>query len=717
MALLDSRRREAVRRPLRAMRRREADVASGRRTPLRDPRALACFLLACLLIAGGLAHVLSLRSQRRSGTDGVWAQGVIPAAAGSTACQAHELLPADTVTLQIPGRTRRSPFVTVRQGARVLDSVDGTAGRTAIQAPIRPLARDVANVELCIRFRASAVLLGGPTPPRDEAVRIDGSRYEGSLPVTYLLPGERSWWGFTRRIAARMGRGRGRWSAGWAAWLIGGLTLAALVLTGWIVLRTLVADRPRRRTAVTVAVVAFLNAAAWSFITPAFQVPDEVAHVAYVQSMGETGAPPQNPRSIVLSPEQAVAMADSGFGSPAGRTLHAAAWSPLQQRQLAIDLRRPLSRSAAVFAGEGEPEPPLYYTLESLPYRVARSATLLDRLTLMRLLSAALAGVTALLCFLFVRECLPGRPWAWTVGGLGVAFAPMLGFISGGVNPDALLYTLSAALFLCVARAWRRGVTMRLALCAGVLIAAGMLTKVNFYGLVPGALLGLTLAARRTTLAWDRRLAGLLATTVLLGAALFALGVGFERVVWERPFAIGRPASPESHVGLWSHVGYIWQVFLPRLPFQPHTTLTHPGYEQLFRSFMGVFGWMVVWLPAQAYRAAEAVLLLIGVLALRPLWADPRELRWRRRELLGYLAMAGALLLLIGLSADLRRDILHIVQGRYLLPLLPLFGILLALGARGAGDRWGRSFGVALVGAAVAWSLLGQLATIAFFYS
>jgi hypothetical protein len=717
MALLDSRRRKAVRRPLGALRRPMPEAESGRNATLRDPRALACFLLACLLLAGGLAHVLSLRSQRRSGTDGVWVQSEVPVARGSTVCQARELLPADTVTLQIPGKTRRPPVVTVREGARVLDRVDGTVGRTAIQAPVRPLAHDLANVELCIRFRAHAALLGGPTPPQDGALAIDGSSYEGSLAITYLLPGERSWWSFSPRVAARMGRGRGRWSAGWAAWLIAALVVGALALAGWTVLRTLVADRPRRRTALAVAIVAFLNAAAWSFITPAFQVPDEVAHVAYVQSVGETGAPPHEPRSIVLSPEQEAAMADTGFGSAFGRTLNAAAWSPLQQHRLAIDLRRPLSRRASVFAGEGEPEPPLYYTLESLPYRAASSATLLDRLTLMRLLSAAFAGITALLCFLFVRECLPGRPWAWTVGGLGVAFAPMLGFVSGGVNPDALLYTLSAALFLCVARAWRRGMTTRLALCAGALIAAGMLTKVNFYGLVPGALLGLTLAARRTTLAWDRRLARLLGATVAVGAALFALGIGFELLVWHRPFMLGRPASPESHVGLWSHVGYIWQVFLPRLPFQPHTTLTHPGYEQLFRSFMGVFGWMVVWLPAQAYRAAAAVLLLVGALAVRSLRANPRELGWRRRELLGYLAMAGALLLLIGLSADFRRDILHIVQGRYLLPLLPLFGILLALGARGAGDRWGRSFGVVLVAAAVAWSLLGQLVTIAFFYS
>lgn len=716
MALLDSRRRKVARRSLSAMRQRMPEAESG---PNRwtDRRALACALLATLLLAGGLAHVLGQRAQRRAGADGVWIQGVVPVRAGATACQGRELLPAGTTALDIPATTSRPTLVTVRRGGRVLDRVAAPAATATVTAPIAPPSHDVANVQVCLRFATHATLLGGPTPPQDGALTIDGAGYEGSFPVTYLLPGRRSWWDVAPRVAARVGRGRGPWTAGSAAWLIGALVLASLALAGWVVLRTLVTDGSRRRTAVVVAAVAFLNAAAWSLITPAFQVPDEVAHVAYVQSIGETGRPPHDPRAIVVSPEQATAMADAGFGSAEGRTLRSAAWSSLQQARLAADLRRPLARSASIPAGEGEPEPPLYYTLESLPYRAGMHATLLDRLTLMRLLSAALAGLTALLCFLFVRECLPGRPWAWTVGGLGVAFAPMLGFISGGVNPDALLYALSAGLFLCVARAWRRGATMRLALAAGALIAAGMLTKVNFYGLVPGALLGLALATRRTTLAWNRRLALIVGATLLVAGGLFLLGVAFQLDVWRRPFMVGRPATAASRVGLLDHLAYVWQVFLPRLPFQPPTTLTHPGYEQLFRSFLGVFGWMVVWLPARAYAAAAGVLGLTAALAVRSLWWSPRELRWRRRELLGYLAMAGALLVMIGLSADLRRDILHIVQGRYLLPLLPLFGALLALGARGAGDRWGRAFGVALVAGAAGWSLLGQLATIAFFYS
>jgi hypothetical protein len=239
---------------------------------------------------------------------------------------------------------------------------------------------------------------------------------------------------------------------------------------------------------------------------------------------------------------------------------------------------------------------------------------------------------------------------------------------------------------------------------------------VNFYGLVPGALLGFALAARRTTLAWDRRLVRMVGAAGLLAAGLFAAGAAFEALAWQRSFMAARPVAPESHVGLWSHLGYIWQVFLPRLPFQPRTALIEPGYQQLFESFFGAFGQLVVWFPSWVYRLAAVALASVALLAVRVLHADPRKLRWRRGEVLGYVAMAATMLLLVGLSADLRRHLISTVQGRYLLPLLPLFGVLLALGARGAGERWGRAVGVAIVSGAVAWSLFGQLLTIAWYY-
>ncbi|HKG03516.1 MAG TPA: DUF2142 domain-containing protein [Conexibacter sp.] len=671
------------------------------------------------MLAGGLGLVLSRSEQRRSGTNGVFPQANVLAGAGATACQGRELLPADTTAVQITGWSQAPPVVVLRHDGRVLDSVEGVVDQAAwvIRAPIDRTERALDGVRVCLVLRASSALGRGFTPP-GVGTLVAGRPFPGnSLAISYLMSGTRPWWGFAATVAERIGADHAHGGLGWVIWAMAGLIAASLALTGRIVLRTLVRDRPMPQLGLAIAVVAVLNASAWSLVTPAFQVPDEVGHVAYVQSLGESGRPPANPPALAISPEQAIVMRDTGFGDVPGLTSRAAGWSRQQEHQLSADLARPLSRRPTISAGEAEPEPPLYYALEAIPYRVAHGATLLDRMMLMRFCSALLAGVTALLCFLFVRECLPAKPWAWTVGGLGVALVPMLGFIAGGVNPDALLYALAAALFLCLARAWRRGVTMRLALAIGALIAAGMLTKVNFYGLVPGALLGLALAARRTTHAWDRRVVGMVGGATLLAAGLFAVGAAFEALAWHRSLLAARPMAPESHVGPLSHLGYIWQVFLPRLPFQPQTALGEPGYQQLFQSFIGAFGQMVVWFPTWVYRLLAVGFALIGLLVVRVLHADPRELRWRRGELLGYAAMATALMLLIGLSADLRRNLVGMVQGRYLLPLLPLFGALLALGARGAGERWGRSVGVAIVSSMVALTLFGQLLTIAWFYS
>ena len=136
----------------------------------------------------------------------------------------------------------------------------------------------------------------------------------------------------------------------------------------------------------------------------------------------------------------------------AGNPSNKGVWSPLEQRLLERDQHAGADRTAAGYSYSANPQPPLYYLLASAPYLAASPGTTLQRLALMRLLSALLAGVTALCAFLFLREALPAIPLAWTVGALGVAVQPMFLNASSGVNPDALLFAASAALFACMAR-------------------------------------------------------------------------------------------------------------------------------------------------------------------------------------------------------------------------------------------------------------------------
>ncbi|HST56633.1 MAG TPA: DUF2142 domain-containing protein [Solirubrobacteraceae bacterium] len=252
------------------------------------------------------------------------------------------------------------------------------------------------------------------------------------------------------------------------------------------------------------ALVACLNAVCWSLITPPFEVVDESDHFAYVQWLSETARLPKSggdglPTSINpgFSPEQQVALRDLHQPQIVFHPQRRAISTRAEQHALQADLQAGLSRKGDGNAGSAVSEPPLYYALQAIPYELGSSGSLLDRLQLMRLFSALLAGLTALFAYLFVREVLPGARRTWLVGGLGVALLPSLGFMSGAVNPEALLYAVSAATFYCLARAFRRGLTNRSAAALGVAVAVGTITKLNFLGLLPGVILGLLLLTAR----------------------------------------------------------------------------------------------------------------------------------------------------------------------------------------------------------------------------
>ncbi len=370
-------------------------------------------------------------------------------------------------------------------------------------------------------------------------------------------------------------------------------------------------------------------------------------------------------------------------------------------------------------------QPPLYYALETIPYYLASSGSLLDRLEAMRLLSALLAGLTALFVFLFLRETLPGAPWAWTVGGLGAALAPLLGFTSGAVTPDALLYTVSAALFYTLARAFRRGLTWPLAVAIGSLIATGFLSKLNFVGLAPGALLGLAvLAFRRAPSA-----PGASRTGRAFGPAAIAAAIAVSPVclylldnLLERHHALGILSTAGRQVGAQSilaEIVYTWQFYLPRLPGMFNWFPGLSTFRQMwFARAVGLYGWLDTEFPVWVYNLALIPAGLIALLGLRTLLAHRAALRARLAELMVYLAMTVGLLALIGVDSHMNRLIegAGYAQPRYLLPLLPLAAAVLALAARGAGRRWGPVAGALIVVLFLAHDIFSQLLVVARFY-
>jgi 4-amino-4-deoxy-L-arabinose transferase-like glycosyltransferase len=468
------------------------------------------------------------------------------------------------------------------------------------------------------------------------------------------------------------------------------------------------------------ALVACLNAASWSLITPPFQVPDEPDHFAYVKQLAETGTPPTS-SGDEYSAEEILVLKALHYPElrlhPASRAISSRAEQV--ELQEALQLGSGFPRDGSPAAGVATSQPPLYYALESIPYTLGQGGTLLDRLELMRLLSALMAGLTGLFTFLFVREALPRAPWAWTVGGLGVALSPLFGFMSGAVNPDAMLFAVSAVLFYCIARAFRQGLTTRSAIAIGLAIAVGFLTKLNFVGLAPGAFIALGILAVRGVGGSGRGALRPPALAAAIGSVPVVAFVTGNSLSNRLAFGIVAGAIRTTHGSVLDAANYIWQLYLPRLP---GTVNDFPGLQTArqiwFVGYVGRFGWLDTFFPDWVYSLVLLAAGLIAVLGARALVDARATLRGRLPELAAYALMMLGLLVLIGAASyrEFPATEAPYGQARYLLPLLPLLGGALALAARGTGRRWGPTAGALIVVLFLAHDLFSQLQVVARYY-
>jgi len=458
----------------------------------------------------------------------------------------------------------------------------------------------------------------------------------------------------------------------------------------------------------------------WSVLTPPYQVPDEPSHAGYVQFLAEHGKPPTSNSESAYSGEQGAVAILGWKGAEAKPPWTRAADRDLRKQ---LDSGR-LSRSVPGEAGPAVNYPPLYYAYEAVPYRLAYGLNFLDRLYLMRMFSALLAGIVAFATFFFVRELMPRTPWAWTVGTLAVAWHPLLGFMSGGVNNDDLLYAVGAVLLALVARVLRRGVTPTRSLALGLTLAAGVLTKQAVVGLLPGVVLALAFAVRAASPAQRRRAAVLAGSALgfggLVGIAYIASGSLYHRAGGS--LSGGLSSAHYAAITSWSgQLNYVWTSFLPRLPWmgQTHAPGVYVLWDVYFKGFVGIFGWFQFLFEPWVYDVAAVIFAVIGALALRELWTHREAVRRRRAELLTYVTLVVGVLAMLA-YAGYRYEAEHGIgfeQARYLLPLLPLWGALVALAARGAGRRWGPAVGALLVVLAIAHSLFSMLLVVARYYT
>jgi hypothetical protein len=343
---------------------------------------------------------------------------------------------------------------------------------------------------------------------------------------------------------------------------------------------------------------------------------------------------------------------------------------------------------------------------------------------LMRITSALIGALVAAFTFLLARELAPSRPWLGVIAALLVAYQPMYSFISGIVNNDVGVNAAAAALAFLLVRLLRRGLTVPLGLCTGVVLLATPLIKETGLSLYPVAALVLIAAivlhhSRADLPGWLALVVGAILMNEISVHVLSTLQPpsgtnGFQ--------AIGSNTSAASEAlhHIPEFISYMWQLFLPGLPFmgQHFASGSVPAYTIFVKRGWGAFGWYDVFFPTWIYT-----LILVGMLCAIPLgiWAARREWSWIRHNWLVVLTVALIPIAVIaGFEAAYYSPGVQVIlptYGRYVFPaIVPLavivVGVLHAFGRRNV-----LYCGIALVITMIALSYGAQLLTLTSYYA
>lgn len=408
------------------------------------------------------------------------------------------------------------------------------------------------------------------------------------------------------------------------------------------------------------AALALHIAAAMGFLfaVPLYDWPDEPAHFNYVRRLAAGGG------LDVMRPD-------------AWRTDDLEALKRTHFR----DADSAAGRAVIDSLGYEAHQPPLYYLIAAVIYRLTASATAV------KLLNLLLSCVAITIAWALARRLYPGDGRIAVAAAFLLALVPTRCFMAVSIGNDLLAEVVFGSFLLAVQSGARPS-------AVGALIGVGLLTKAS-------ALLALPLYAAWLPLDPARAGRGSVLADCAI-ATLAALAISSPWLAhnvalygWTDPLALWAGALARRTASGSAPLHLTWTWSAPTGP--PNFLFT------LFASWWGVFGWMGM-LPGRGVIALYAILSaapLAGALraALRGQY-PPNSLVW----LAAAKALGVAALVLYSL-ADFQP------QGRYLMLASAGLGVLWAAATRAAFGRW-LSLWTAASALALAWANLHSIAHV-----
>lgn len=426
---------------------------------------------------------------------------------------------------------------------------------------------------------------------------------------------------------------------------------------------------PRRSVASFPVIFAVLGllAVLWSFASPLTSVPDETDHAVRAASavrgqlLGESSGQ-QSDRSQVTVPGY---IADL-------REQQCFAFKPTVTADCAapVDAGDTGLRESETSAGNYNP---VYYLLVGLPTLLLSGAPAVYG---MRILSG-LIGAAFLASALSAAGRLRKPKWPLAAGYAGIT--PMVLFLNGSVNPNALEITAAAAFFMNACVVFEKHRTLQSAKLNIVMVAVSGVALANTR---PVSLLWLTLAAVAVISAYGFRPLKAVFRDRLSQMMIVLLGLGCG-------LSLAWLVLADSFKSLLGNP----------LDIEPGTAaaiMVDRTFDYV-SGYVGVMGWLDTPLPAGVYMFWH---LLMGAVLLAGLSARPVRGRF------GVYVLAAAVLAVPPImQAQVIQDLGWIWQGRYLLALVVM--LLLACGVAFRFhpfplSPWARGAGKWLLGGAVA---------------
>lgn len=476
-----------------------------------------------------------------------------------------------------------------------------------------------------------------------------------------------------------------------------------------------------------VVVLAFVCAATWAVVTPAFQTPDEPEHYAAAEYFAQTGGAVERVAAgrNLYADDETVALEAMNTLTVIERADVKSPWMAGDEQAWLARLQSldPARDNGGGFHPATSTHSPAYYALLAPAYVVSEGGKTFTRLTALRLVSALMAALTALCAFLLVAELFPSRRTLAVAGGLLVAFQPMFGFIGGAINNDNAVNLACAVVILLTVIALRRGISWKLALALGVALGLAPIMKGTGYSLYPPVLIALV--AYMVQRHRPRDFAGVGLVAASCGAVFLAwqwISASFDRQLFTTPGGGTPGVSFGARSDPLGYLSWMWQTLVPvRLPFMTDFTLIKwPLYDIYIREGFGAFGWYAIFFQEWVYILIGLVLGILFLSALRLLWVrrDAMRTMWPEVLFVGVVpitvvfAVEAAYFTVADLPLDGTGE-----QGRYGFPAIIAVAAISVAGCIGMGERRARWIASGLVAGLLGLLVSSWALVLASFYA